>query len=216
MINYPHLSQSVIAGDWKNIARLTKETLDTGAQPDDIIQNLQSGMMVVGEKYSSGEYFLPDMMMSARAMNCAFDVLKPVIEGTDLTKLGKVLIGTVKGDMHDIGKNIVAGFLKGVGFEVIDLGTDVSEDRFIEEVLDNKPDILGLSALLTTTMHEIGVVIKKLEEKGLRSRVKIVVGGAPVTEDFARLMGADAYARDGGQAVMICKKLIEGQSLCCY
>src|SRR5208283_85564 len=161
------------------------------------------------QKYSSGEYFLPNMMKSARCMTIAFDVLKSAMKGIKIDSLGKIIIGTVKSDMHDIGKNIVVGFLKGVGFEVIDLGTDVSEDKFCEEVRNQKPDILGLSSLLTTTMHEMGVVVNKLEETGLRSSVKVVAGGAPVTEKFAKSMGADAYAADGGQAVKICKQLMQ-------
>ncbi len=203
------LVKKVIEGDWKEIANLTQEEIDSGTKPDEIILQLQAGMEAVGEKYSSGEYFLPDMMKSARCMNIAFEVLKPLVENSSVGSLGKVVIGTVKADMHDIGKNIVSGFLKGVGFEVIDLGSDVSEDRFAEEVIRHQPDIVGLSSLLTTTMHEIGVVIKKLEEKGLRSRVKVIAGGAPVTEKFTRSMGADAYAADGGQAVKVCKQLVQ-------
>lgn len=204
-----NLVQNVIRGDWKDIADLTQQAVDSGMKAEDIIHQLQAGMEVVGEKYSSGEYFLPDMMKSARCMNTAFEVLKPVVEGSSIGSLGKILIGTVKADMHDIGKNIVVGFLKGVGFDVIDLGTDVSEDRFCEEVVKHKPQIVGLSSLLTTTMHEIGVVVKKLEAEGLRSSVKVVAGGAPVTETFAKRMGTDAYAADGGQAVKICKQLIQ-------
>src|SRR5271157_2409169 len=189
------LVQKVIDGDWKEIAEFTRKAIDSGTKAEEIIHQLQAGMEVVGEKYSTGEYFLPDMMKSARCMNIAFEVLKPLVEGSAIGSLGKILIGTVKADMHDIGKNIVVGFLKGVGFEVIDLGTDVSEDKFCEAVRNQKPDIIGLSSLLTTTMHEIGVVVHKLEETGLRSSVKVVAGGAPIT--------------DGGQAVKICKQLIQ-------
>lgn len=210
MSEVKNLVENVIAGDWKDIARLTQESIDSGMKPEDIIHQLQAGMEIVGEKYSSGEYFLPDMMKSARCMNIAFEVLKPVVEGSNIGSLGKIIIGTVKSDMHDIGKNIVVGFLKGVGFDVIDLGTDVSEEKFCEEVRNQKPDIVGLSSLLTTTMHEIGVVVNKLEEAGLRSQVKVVAGGAPVTEAFAKRMGTDGYAADGGQAVKICKQLIQG------
>jgi 5-methyltetrahydrofolate--homocysteine methyltransferase len=209
MSNNSALVQNVIAGDWKDIARMTRESLDLGTRPEELIHQLQAGMEVVGEKYSSGEYFLPDMMKSARCMNMAFEVLKPAMGGANIASLGKILIGTVKSDMHDIGKNIVIGFLKGVGFDVVDLGTDVSEEKFAEEIERQKPDIVGLSSLLTTTMHEIGTVIKTLEDKGLRSSVRVVAGGAPVTEAFAKSMGADAYAKDGGQAVKICKDLME-------
>jgi len=210
MSDFSVLVQKVIDGDWKEIAELTRKAIDSGTRADEIIHQLQAGMEVVGEKYSSGEYFLPDMMKSARCMNLAFEVLRPLVEGSEIGSLGKILIGTVKADMHDIGKNIVVGFLRGVGFEVIDLGTDVSADKFCEEVRTLKPDVLGMSTLLTTTMHEIGVVIKKLEETGLRSSVKVIVGGAPVTEAFAKRMGADGYGADGGQAIKLCKQLVQG------
>ncbi len=210
MTEVKDLVHKVVVGDWKDIARMTQETLDSGMKPEDIIHQLQGGMEIVGEKYSSGEYFLPDMMKAARCMNIALEVLKKAMGGEAIKSLGKVLFGTVKSDMHDIGKNIVVGFLKGVGFEVIDLGTDVSDDKFAEAIILYEPQIVGLSALLTTTMHEIGIVVKKLEEKGLRSRVKVMAGGAPVTEDFAIRMGADAYAADGGAAVKICKQLVQG------
>ncbi|MDR3604688.1 MAG: corrinoid protein [Syntrophaceae bacterium] len=203
------LVEKVVEGDWKEIARLTQEEIDSGTKPEEIILKLQAGMELVGEKYSTGEYFLPDMMKSARCMSLAFEVLKPVVESSSFGSLGKIVIGTVKSDMHDIGKNIVTGFLRGVGFDVIDLGADVSEDRFVEEVIRHQPDILGLSSLLTTTMRQIGVVIKKLEESGFRSSVKVIAGGAPITEKFAMSMGADAYAADGGQAVKVCKQLVQ-------
>ncbi len=209
MAEVKDLVHKVVVGDWKDIARMTQEALDSGMNPEDVIHQLQGGMEIVGDKYSSGEYFLPDMMKAARCMNIALDVLKKALGGEAMQNLGRILIGTVKGDMHDIGKNIVVGFLKGVGFEVIDLGTDVSEDRFAEEIVKHEPQIVGLSALLTTTMHEIGVVVKRLEEKGLRSKVKVIAGGAPVTADFAKRMGTDAYAADGGAAVKICKQLIK-------
>lgn len=208
MAQLADIVDKVITGDWKEIAAMTQEVLDLGIKAEEIIHRLQEGMEVVGEKYTSGEYFLPDMMKSARCMNLAFEVLKPAMKGTQAASLGKIVIGTVKSDMHDIGKNIVVGFLKGVGFEVIDLGTDVSAEKFCEAVVKEKPQILGLSTLLTTTMYEIGVVVKTLEEKGLRSRVKVVAGGAPVTEEFALRMGADAYGADGGQAIKICKSLM--------
>lgn len=209
MFDFSKLTNAVTFGEWKKTPELTKELLAAGANPEDIIAlGLQKGMSVVGEKYSSGEFFLPDMMQASRAMNAAMETLKPVLEDIELTKLGKFVIGTVKNDMHDIGKNIVASFMKGVGFEVIDLGVDVSEDKFVEVVRNEKPDILGLSALLTTTMYEIGNVIKKLESEGLRSAVKIIAGGAPVTERFALQMGADAYAKEGGEAVRVAKQLV--------
>jgi 5-methyltetrahydrofolate--homocysteine methyltransferase len=210
MAQLADLVDKVIEGDWNGIAAMTKEVLDSGVKAEEIVHKLQGGMEVVGDKYSSGEYFLPDMMKSARCMNLAFEVLTAAMKGTPAASLGKIVIGTVKGDMHDIGKNIVVSFLKGVGFQVIDLGTNVSAEGFCEAIVKEKPQIIGLSSLLTTTMLEIGTIIKTLEEKGLRSKVKVIAGGAPVTEEFALRMGADAYGADGGQAIKICKSLVQG------
>jgi 5-methyltetrahydrofolate--homocysteine methyltransferase len=209
MIDYSQLTQAVTNGEWKKTAAMTQELLAAGAKPEDIIaQSLQAGMEVVGEKYSSGEFYLPDMLKASRAMNAAMETLKPLVEDAKITKLGKVVIATVKNDMHDIGKNIVTSFMKGVGFDVIDLGVDASPEKFAETVRHEKPDIVALSALLTTTMYEIGNVVKKLQAEGLRDQVKIMAGGAPVTERFALQMGADAYAQDGGEAIRVAKRLM--------
>ncbi len=203
------LAQALDQGDRDKTVELTKKSLDGGANPQDIItQGLQTGMAAVGEKFSSGEYFLPDMLMAARAMKAALEVLAPALEKTGIPTIGRVVIGTVEGDMHDIGKNVVATFLSGNGFEVFDLGNNVSVQQFIDGVKEKKPDILGMSALLTTTMPVMGKVIKSLEESGLRASVKVVVGGAPVTQDYASYIGADGYAHDGGRAVPVCRQLI--------
>ena len=203
------IAQAIDRGDQDKTIELTRAALDDGANPQDIIsKGLQAGMAAVGEKFSSGEYFLPDMLMAARAMKAALEVLKPVLEETGIPTIGKVVIGTVEGDMHDIGKNVVATFLSGNGFEVFDLGLNVSAKQFVDEVKEKKPDILGMSALLTTTMPVMGKVIKALEDGGLRSSVKVVVGGAPVTQDYANYIGADGYAHDGGRAAPMCKQLI--------
>jgi 5-methyltetrahydrofolate--homocysteine methyltransferase len=209
------LSQAIIEGKGDQTAGLATDMLNSGSKPRDIIsQVLQTAMNIVGEKFSSGEFFLPDMLLAARAMNNALAILKPLLADTEMPTLGKVVIGTVKGDIHDIGKNIVATFLGGVGFEVIDLGEDVADDKFIEAVKENNADILGLCALLTTTMPSLSTVIKALETAGLRSKVKVIVGGAPVTRDFAAHIGADAYAHDGGEAARVCQELvtIKGES----
>ena len=209
MVDLAPLSTAIEKGDRDKAVQLTAEALSAGTSAPDIINHgLQAGMGVVGEKFSSGEYFLPDMLMAARAMTAALDILKPLLGGTGLGTMGKVVIGTVQGDMHDIGKNVVATFLKGGGFEVFDLGNNVPDKKFVDEVRDRKADILGLSALLTTTMPIMGRVIKALNEAGLRSSVKVIVGGAPVTEAYANHIGADAYAHDGGRAVPICKQLL--------
>jgi len=209
MVDLSPLSGAIEKGDREKAVQLTTEALSAGTNPQDIIiHGLQSGMGVVGEKFSSGEYFLPDMLVAARAMKAALEVLKPSLEKTGIPTIGKVVIGTVEGDMHDIGKNVVATFLSGSGFEVFDLGLNVPEKKFVDEVREKKPNILGLSALLTTTMPVMGRVIKALDVAGLRSSVKVIVGGAPVTQDYANFIGADAYAQDGGQAIPVCKQLL--------
>ena len=210
MSDLSSLIKAVISGDRDKAAQLAMEAVNTGINPEEIItKGLQLGMMTVGEKFSSGEYFLPDMLMAARAMKSALEVLQPLLAKSGLPTLGRVVIGTVQGDMHDIGKNVVATFLGGSGFEVYDLGLNVSAQQFVNAVREKKADILGLSALLTTTMPTMGQTIKDLEKAGLRSRVKVIVGGAPVTAEFARFIGADAHARDGGAAIPVCKKLVQ-------
>jgi 5-methyltetrahydrofolate--homocysteine methyltransferase len=212
MADFSSLSQAIVEGNGDETPELTREVLKTGATPQEIIsQGLQPAMGIVGEKYSSGEYFLPDMLMAARAMNNALEILKPMLADTKIPTLGTIVLGTVKGDIHDIGKNIVATFLKGIGFNVIDLGEDVPDEKFIEAVKENQADILGLCALLTTTMPSLSTVIKALEEAGLRSTVKVIVGGAPVTQDYADHIGADAYAANGGDAARVCRELVEAK-----
>jgi len=209
MLDLSLLSKAIEEGNREKSVQLTTEALGTGANPQDIIAHgLQAGMGTVGEKFSSGEYFLPDMLMAARAMNACLEVLKPLLEKTGIPTIGKVVIGTVEGDMHDIGKNVVATFLKGSGFEVFDLGNNVPDQKFIDEVREKEADILGLSALLTTTMPFMSRIIKALDAAGLRSNVKVIVGGAPVTQDYANYIGADAYTHDGGKAVTVCKRLL--------
>lgn len=210
MSDLSSLSRAVVSGDRDRAVQFATEAVSAGVNPEEIItKGLQPGMMTVGEKFSSGEYFLPDMLMAARAMKSALDILKPLLAKSGLPSLGRVVIGTVQGDMHDVGKNVVATFLGGSGFEVHDLGLNVSAQQFVDAVREKKADILGLSALLTTTMPTMGQTIKYLEKAGLRSRVKVIVGGAPVTAEFAKFIGADAYARDGGEAIPVCKKLVQ-------
>ena len=209
MFDLSLLAKAIDEGDREKTLQITNEAISAGANPQDIIvHGLQAGMGVVGEKFSNGEYFLPDMLMAARAMKAALEILGPSLEETGIPTIGKVVIGTVEGDMHDIGKNVVATFLSGNGFEVFDLGLNVPVTKFVEEVNEKKPDILGMSSLLTTTMPVMGKVIKTLEEAGLRTNVKVIVGGAPVTQDYANFIGADAYAHDGGKAVPVCRQLL--------
>ena len=189
------------------VVELTESALANDIKPDIIItQALTAGMAVVGEKFSTKEYFIPDMLASADAVGAAMDILKPLLEESNIETKGKFVIATVKGDIHDIGKNIVAILLKGAGYEVKDLGIDVPEDKIISVIDEEKPDYLGLSALLTTTMVEMDVVIKALEAKNLRSRVKVLIGGAAVSDEYAQEIGADAFCADAFQAI----KVLEG------
>jgi len=184
------------------VVELVQQALDSNVSPQVIItEGLTAGMEVVGEKFSTKEYFIPDMLASAEAVGAAMDILKPVLESANVETKGKFAIATVKGDIHDIGKNIVAILLKGAGYEVHDLGVDVPTEKVVECLKEEKPGYLGLSALLTTTMTEMGVVIKALAENELRSSVKVLIGGAAVSEEFAQEIGADAYCVDGFAAV---------------
>ena len=186
------------------VLELIKSALENNISPEVIIkQSLTSGMQVVGEKFSSKEYFIPDMLASADAVGAAMDILKPLLEASNIETKGKFVIATVKGDIHDIGKNIVTILLKGAGYEVNDLGIDVPQEKIISVVREEKPDYLGLSALLTTTMIEMGVVIKELEANKLREKVRVLIGGAAVSDDYAREIGADAFCADGFQAISV-------------
>jgi len=177
-----------------------------------ITQGLTAGMQVVGEKYATREFFIPDMLASAEAVGAAMDLLKPLLEASDVETKGKFTIATVKGDIHDIGKNIVAILLKGAGYEVNDLGTDVSTEKIVEVVREYEPDFLGLSALLTTTMVVMGEIIEALKENGLRDRVKVLIGGAAVSDEYAQEIGADAYCVDGFQAIKVLETFQEAKA----
>ena len=186
------------------VVELMQQALEKNISPQAIItEGLTAGMQVVGEKFSTKEYFIPDMLASAEAVGAAMDIMKPVLESANVETKGKFAIATVKGDIHDIGKNIVAILLKGAGYEVHDLGVDVPEEKVVEFVREEKPGYLGLSALLTTTMTEMGVVIKALEESKLRNSIKVLIGGAAVSDEFAQEIGADAYCVDAFDAVRV-------------
>jgi len=186
------------------VVELTQQAVESKMSPQQIVtEGLTAGMQVVGEKFSTKEYFIPDMLASAEAVGAAMDILKPVLEAASVETKGKFAIATVKGDIHDIGKNIVAILVKGAGYEVHDLGIDVPTERVVEFVNEEKPHYLGLSALLTTTMIEMGVVISALEENKLRSGVKVLIGGAAVSQEFAQEIGADAYCVDAFEAVRV-------------
>lgn len=186
------------------VLELTQLALEKKSPLDTIItQGLTAGMQVVGEKFATKEYFIPDMLASAEAVGAAMDILKPYLEASDMATRDKFVIATVKGDIHDIGKNIVAILLRGTGYEVNDLGIDVPTERIVEVVREYKPDFLGLSALLTTTMVVMGEIIEGLKENGLRDKVKVLIGGAAVSDEYAQEIGADAYCVDGFHAIKI-------------
>jgi 5-methyltetrahydrofolate--homocysteine methyltransferase len=210
---FRQVQTDVLAGEHVAIREHILRLLEKGIKADEILQRgMISAMEEISERFRSGEAFIPEVLLSARAMNEAVKVLEPHLAGTQPARKGKVLIGTVKGDLHDIGKNLVIAMLIGVGFETVDLGISVPAATFIKAVQECKPHILGLSALLTTTMHEMKAVIDGLSQQGLRSQVKVMVGGAPVNEMFARNIGADGYARDGADAVHLAKKLMLEQA----
>jgi len=186
------------------VVELTRLALEKNILPEEIINKaLTAGMTVVGEKYSTKEYFIPDMLASAEAVGEAMDILKPILEAANVETKGKFAIATVQGDIHDIGKNIVAILLRGAGYEVNDLGSDVPAEKIIEFIKKESPDYLGLSALLTTTMTEMGVVIEALKDSGLRDKVKVLIGGAAVSDEYAQGIGADAYCVDGFHAIKV-------------
>jgi len=193
------------------VVELTQLALESNIPTQVIIkQGLTDGMQVVGERFASKEYFIPDMLASAEAVSKAMDILRPHLEKAGVEPKGKFVIATVKGDLHDIGKNIVDILLRGSGYEVKDLGIDVPTKKIIQVVREWKPDFLGLSALLTTTMVVMGEIIEALKESGLRDKVKVLVGGAAVSEDFAREIGADAYCMDGFHALEVLEKFRGG------
>ncbi|MCL4371336.1 MAG: corrinoid protein [Chloroflexi bacterium] len=208
MADYESLKQAVIDGNGARARDLTQRALDEGRSPQDILDSaLIPAMDVVGDKFARHELFIPEMLVSARAMQAGLAVLKPLLSEGESRARGKVVIGTVKGDLHDIGKNLVAMMLQGGGFEVVDLGADVKPARFIEAVQTEKPDFVMMSALLTTTMLSMKETIDALQVAGLRDRVRIAVGGAPVTERFAKEIGADFYAPDANAAVLKAREL---------
>lgn len=205
------LKEAVANLDIEGVKKACKEAIDAGIPAYKCISEaMAKGLEIVGERYERGEYFLADLVVAGEAMKEGMKILEPYLRTGEVERLGRVVIGTVRGDMHDIGKNIVATLLSGAGFEVIDLGVDVPTEVFVEAVRKHKPQIVGMSALLTTTMIEMENVIKALENAGLRSKVKIIIGGAPVSKEYAEKIGADAYARDAVEGLSICKSWVLG------
>jgi len=203
------ISQAVIDGDGELVESLVRKSLGEGLAPSKIINDgLIAGMNIVGDRFKSGDFFIPEVMMSARAMHSGLGIVKPLLSKSEEGKHGTIVICTVKGDVHDIGKNLVSMMLEGAGFRVVDLGTDVSPERILAAVREHEPQILAMSTLLTTTLPRVPEAIKALEAAGLRSKVKVMIGGAPVTQSFAQKAGADAYAPDAALAVDTAKKLL--------
>jgi 5-methyltetrahydrofolate--homocysteine methyltransferase len=201
--------EAVLEGNAKGAEAGVKAALAAGMDPDTILkQGLIAAMGEVGRLFEANEYFVPEMLVSARAMQTGLAILKPQLAQSGATPAGKVVVATVKGDLHDIGKNLVAMMLEGNGFEVVDLGTDVSPDKFVKAVTEHQPQLIGMSALLTTTMPSMNATVKALEEAGLRDTVKVMIGGAPVTDAYARQIGADGYSPDASSAVRLAKSLL--------
>lgn len=201
--------QAVLSGDMPSAKEHVQTALDAGIDAGVIMhEGLIPAMDEVGRLFEEGEYFVPEMLISARAMQASLGILKPLLVDADIRPAGKVAIGTVKGDLHDIGKNLVAMMLEGAGFEINDLGTDVSPEQFISTIQNEDVNIVGMSALLTTTMPNMVTTIDAIFEAGLRDKVKIIVGGAPVTADYADQIGADGFAPDASQAASLAKKLV--------
>ena len=209
MVDLNVISEALQRGDAEKVEELVKKALEENLTPKKILEDgLIKGMDIIGTKFKNNEVYVPEVLIAARAMHAGMDILKPKLIETGVKNIGKVAIGTVKGDLHDIGKNLVKMMLEGAGFEVIDLGIDVSPDKFVEAVKEHKPDIIGMSALLTTTMVNIPEVIKALEAAGLRDKVKIMIGGAPITQNYADQIGADGCSPDAASAVDKAKTFI--------
>jgi 5-methyltetrahydrofolate--homocysteine methyltransferase len=203
------ISESLEQGDNEMVAGLIRQALATGLPAADILERgLLAGMTRVGERFRRHEIFLPEMLLSAKAMHAGLDLVKPLLAREGVPLLGKVVLGTVRGDLHDIGKNLVGVMLRAGGLEVIDLGHDVASERFVETALAEQAPVIGLSALLTTTMSRMKEVVELVRARGFEDRIKIIVGGAPVSTEFARAIGADAYGYDAANAVERVKELL--------
>ena len=203
------IAKELFAGNAKAVAELTQKALSDGFSPQEILnEGMIKGMNDVGVKFKANEIYVPEVLIAARAMKAGMEILKPKLAETGVEPVGKMIIGTVKGDLHDIGKNLVAMMMEGAGFEVIDLGIDVPAEKFIQAIEEYQPQLVGMSALLTTTMIQIRENIKAFQEASIRDQVKVMIGGAPVTQKFADEVGADGYAPDAASAVDKAKELL--------
>jgi 5-methyltetrahydrofolate--homocysteine methyltransferase len=207
--NFEELAGAVIRGDHATARTLVDRALADGAAPSDVLDGgLIPGMAVVGRRFRDAEIFLPHVLLAARAMQAGMDVLRPLLAGSGAPARGRVVLGTVRGDIHDIGKNLVGIMLQGAGFEVVDLGKDVAAERLVDAALKHDARVIGLSALLTTTMERMRDTVELVRRRGVADRLRVIVGGAPVTEAFAREIGADAWAKDATDAVERIRELV--------
>ena len=203
------IQENVINGQKAPVESLVRQALEAKLPPDEILNTgLIAAMKEVGARFEAGDFYVPEMLIAARAMQAGLAILKPHLVSGGIQSAGRVVIGTVKGDLHDIGKNLVSMMLEGAGFEIVDLGTDVPPEKFIAAIKENNAGLLGMSALLTTTMSNMKLVLAALKEAGVREQVKVMIGGAPVTESFAKEIGADGYAPDASRAVTLAKSLM--------
>lgn len=209
MAELSKLYEAVLNGDAKTAAAVTREALQDGVSPIELVNRYMiPAMDEVGRRYEAEEYFVPELLLAARAMKASMDLIRPLLAASGTEPAGRVVIGTVKGDLHDIGKNLVAALLEGGGFEVTDLGVDVAPERFAQAVQEKQANIVCLSALLTVTMPAMRTTIETLEKAGLRDRVKVLVGGAPVTQKYADEIGADGYGENASVAVNLARRLV--------
>jgi len=208
MVHTEKFYTAISSGKMDEVKKLTQEALDAGEKAESILRDgLLPAMEQIGVKFKNNEIYIPEVLIAARAMHAGMGILKPILSKSTTRQSMKVIMGTVKGDLHDIGKNLVVMLLEGGGFEVVDLGVDIPADKFVEAIKKHQPQVVGMSALLTTTMREMKSTIEAIQEAGLRKQVKVIIGGAPVTERFAKEIGADGYAPDAASAVDVARSL---------
>jgi len=206
--NLQELHNAILEGQRDITQQQVQSALDQGVEPSRLLDTMITAMAEVGRLFEEGEYYVPEMLIAARAMKTGMDILKPKLVDADIQPVGLVVIGTVKGDLHDIGKNLVSMMLEGAGFQVLDLGADVAPEVFVAAVQEHNPGIIAMSALLTTTMGSMKTTIEALNAAGLRDQVKVMVGGAPITNSYAQQIGADGYAEDASRAARLAKSLL--------
>lgn len=214
MANLTTLFDSIVSGKLESAMEITRQAINENIDPQSVINNYMiKAMEEIGQRFENGQAFVPELLMAARAMKGPLELLKPLLKGDSSAMLGKVVIGTVKGDLHDIGKNLVASMLEGCGFEVVNIGIDIPAEKFVTAVQEEHADILCMSALLTTTMEYMEEVIHAVENAGIRDNVKIMVGGAPLSSSFASRIGADGYSSNANEAVSVAKRLLSSKTV---